>query len=100
MASRKTIKKVQGDLVLEQLQRNIEEFLRASIPDWLASGEDLGELVLATGDNVINHKLQRMPLGYLILDQNAGVIVYRAAATDRTITLNASAAVTLKVWVY
>jgi hypothetical protein len=100
LASRKTIKRVQGDFKLEQLQRNIEDFLKASVPEFLANGEDLGQLVLASGANVVNHKLQRVPQGFLILDQNANASVYRTAATDRTVTLTASAAVTVKVWVY
>lgn len=61
----------------------------------------LKNIVLINGVNVVNHKLQRMPQGYIIIDQDALASIYRSAALNSlTLTLTSNAAVTLSLWVF
>lgn len=55
---------------------------------------------LVTGSNRLAHPLQRIPLGWITVDRNGVATVYRTAWDSRTITLTASAAVTLQIWIY
>jgi hypothetical protein len=58
-------------------------------------------LALASGVNVINHKLGRMPQGWVVLDTNAAQTVYRSAPfNDLTLSLTASGAVTITLGVF
>lgn len=58
-------------------------------------------VTLASGDNVINTKLARVQQGWIVTDQNAAALIYRSAPfNDKTLTLNASAAVTISLWVF
>lgn len=51
----------------------------------------LKQIVLATGDNVINTKLGRMQQGWKITDINAAVSIFRSAPFNNlTLTLNSS----------
>lgn len=61
----------------------------------------LTDIKLKTGDNVINHHLGRKPNGYFIADQDASASFYRNKPLDNlTLTLNASAPVTIRLWVF
>ena len=61
----------------------------------------IDNVVLAAGDNVINHKLGRKQQGWLVLDVNASTTIYRSADfNDKTLTLNSSAAATIKLGVF
>jgi hypothetical protein len=58
-------------------------------------------VVLKSGDNVINHKLGRTPQGYIIVDNNAAVQVYRSAAfNDLTLTLHSNGAAVISLLVF
>ena len=51
----------------------------------------LQNISLASGNNVINHKLGRTPQGWIVCDINAAVSVYRNAVFNPlTLTLNSS----------
>jgi hypothetical protein len=56
---------------------------------------------LVAGDNVINHRLDRVPQGWLVVDTTAAVSIYRAAPMNLlTLTLNASAPSTVSLLVF
>lgn len=58
-------------------------------------------LALVTGANSINHKLQRLPQGWMIIDQNAVATFYRSQPLNNlTLTLTSSATVTVSLWVF
>ena len=61
----------------------------------------LNSVVLAIGNNVINHGLGRVPTGWIILDVNAAAVIYRNAAFNATtLTLNSSAIATIRLGVF
>ena len=64
----------------------------------------LQALVLASGDNVINHKLGKRLTGWFVVGQNASATFYDKQASNSTpqltLTLNSSAAVTINLAVF
>lgn len=61
----------------------------------------LKDVVLATGNNVINHRLGRKPIGWIVTDVDANVGIYRSAEfNDLTLTLNSSGAATVSLLVF
>jgi hypothetical protein len=63
-----------------------------------------GESIPATTNTVINHKLGRRIKGWVVTDQDAAATIYRVTVsgedTAKQITLYASAAVTIDLWVF
>lgn len=98
--ARKTLKRIQGDFTTETLQRNVEDFVRSSIPDWISDGVMLSNVTLAAGLNPISHTLQRQPLGFVITDKTSNAVVWRTTWNDTTLTLQASLATTVQIWVF
>jgi len=61
----------------------------------------LENVQLKTGNNVINHLLQRMQQGWFLTDIQAAATIYRSAPfNDLTLTLNSSANVTVNIGVF
>lgn len=61
----------------------------------------LPNVVLASGANVINHRLGRDPQGWMVLDQNAAVTIYRSSPFNNlTLGLTSSGAVTITLGVF
>lgn len=56
---------------------------------------------LILGVTVVNHKLGRKPVGWIIVDQDGGASVYRSAPfNDLTLALTSNAAVTVRILVF
>ena len=55
---------------------------------------------LAVGSNRVQHGLARTPQGWLIADRDSVATLYRTAWTTRDITLQASAAITVRILVF
>lgn len=70
----------------------------------ISSGSVLTHLVLASGDNVINHKLGRKLQGWIVVGNTAAVSFYDKQAANsmpqKTLVLNASGAVTINLYVF
>jgi len=64
----------------------------------------LKNIVLASGDNTINHLLGRVLQGWFVVGQNASATFYDKqssnAMPDKTLVLNASGAVTINLGVF
>ena len=63
------------------------------------------EFTLISGSiNQLNHRLQRKPLGYLILDQDAPAIIYRdpnyTDFLDKFLYLQTDMTVNIKIWIF
>lgn len=83
-----------------QLQLNLATTLQPILTNPLFNNQILRGVVLASGANTIYHLLDREPQGFIITDINAAAHVYRTAKTDKTITLQASAAVTVDIYLF
>lgn len=76
----------------------IEPFLSKPV----INGVMLSDLNLVSGDNVINHRLQRNLQGYLVIAQNAAAQFYQKTSTmpELTLVLNSSATVKVSLYVF
>lgn len=68
----------------------------------ILAGNQINSIVLvANKPQAINHLLQRMPQGWFVVDQNANAVIWRSTTwTTTMITLEASANVTIDLYVY
>ena len=90
-------------LPLSQMQTRWASILNPIIAGPIANGLQLNGIKLLSGQNVLNHTLARTMQGWLITDTDAAATVYRpatAAFNNLTLTLVASGAVTVNLWVY
>lgn len=70
----------------------------------ISQGQLLTGLVLASGDNTINHKLGRKLQGWIIVGLNASVTFYDKQATnsmpEKTLVLHTTGAATINLYVF
>ena len=61
----------------------------------------MGVVLVANTPQTLNHKLGRTMIGWFVTDQNAAASIYRTQPLNaQTITLEASASVTVNLWVF
>jgi len=88
-------------LTADLMQTRWKSLIDPLLENALNSVSIIDNVVLAIGDNVINHKLGRKQQGWLVLDVNASTTIYRSADfNDKTLTLNSSATATIKLGVF
>jgi hypothetical protein len=92
------------DRILNQLQDNFAQKLNNILALPFLQGNFLDDVVLASGDNTINHKLGRDLVGWVITLQNASATIYdkQDSNTDiaNTLVLNSSAIATVTIYVF
>jgi hypothetical protein len=89
------------DATLEMLQDRLAEYTLPLTKNELLDGTLIESITLvAATPLVINHKLNRNPRGWLVVDNVAACTVHRTAWTTTTITLEASANTTVSIWVF
>lgn len=67
----------------------------------VVDGNLLEGVALSTTDTEVHHGLGRKPRGWVVVDQDADARVWRSvASTSSTLTLQASASVTINLWVF
>jgi hypothetical protein len=87
------------DLTL--LQTSWSAQLNPLLKDPLNNGLLLKSVPLASGSNVINHRLGRMLQGWYVVDINAAITIYRSAPKSAlTLTLTASGTATVDLFVF
>lgn len=92
------------DQDVTQLQYNIAQVVEPLTEQPLAYGNLIRSVVLAVGDNSVNHLLGQMLTGWIITRQRGSADIYdnqsnnSSAAT--TLILNSSAAVTVDIYVF
>lgn len=88
----------------ELFQQNIKSFVKVLEDNPLLDGRLIEgvEFTVAALTVVVDHKLDRKPRGWMITDFTAlaGTGVVRDDWTDKTLTLTASAACDLDLWVF
>lgn len=96
----KPYKKLTGtDYELSKTIQYTEEFIQQLIPNPFIVGNII-EISVSTTATAFNHNLQSTPSGWIILDKNANVDVWRTAWNDKTITLDATGSATIKLWIF
>jgi hypothetical protein len=92
------------DREINQLQSNVAEILEPLSSNALSSGYVLSSVVLAVGDNAVNHKLNRTLIGWFIVRKRGTSVIYdkQDANTQKNVTLvlNSSLAETVDIYVF
>ncbi len=89
------------DRNFQLMQNSWASSLNPVLSNPIVNGFVLPNLVLVTGANTINHRLGRMMQGWIVTDQNGAATVYRSAPLNNlTLTLTASAGITVSLYVF
>ena len=95
---------INGDRAQTQLQTNIEQAVADVIKTPLLNGRLISNVALTVGETKIEHKLGRIPTGYLIIKKSTSATVYDNLSTevraDLYLPLVASADCLVSVWVF
>ena len=89
---------------LKLMQDAVAKVFRGITDIAILQGRLVEDYSLASGDNTIEHKLDREVRGYLIVKATASINVYDKQASNstptRTLVLNSSAAATASIWIF
>lgn len=89
------------DLPFQLMQSKWASQLNPLLALPMSSPSILKGIQISTGSNIINHKLGRTPQGWVIIDANAQISLYRSAEfNDLTLTLTSSANATIALMVF
>ena len=79
-------------------QENIEQCLKPILNSPVIDGVLIKDIDVGTSDTVVNHKLGRSPLGWIVVKRNENAVIYESATTnnnrDKVLILKASSATT------
>lgn len=102
MSGVRDFKKVSGSEDVMKLQERLQEFFVPFVQCPLIDGTLLTGVQLSTAPKSVEHKLNRAPLGYIITRKNANENVWESsqALPARFLTLTATGAVTVDIWIF
>lgn len=87
---------------LDRVQDNIERAFRPVASKEILDGRLIQGVVVTTASVAVSHGLGRNLVGWAVVDKNANADVWRVgtANADTLLTLDASATVTVSLWVF
>jgi hypothetical protein len=86
---------------LEQIQSNIQSFISSMTYIPILRGRLIDDIILSDSiTNRIEHRLNRMPNGYLITKMDAPSIINHGGFDNRFLLLEASFPTTIGLWVF
>lgn len=85
---------------LSVVQDNVDNVFTPLLKVVILDGQALLALPMTTTATIYPHRLNRIPLGWLITDKNANINVWRVTWDSRTITLQASGSGPINLWIY
>ena len=88
------------DSGLNRVQDNIGVFGQQFTANPLLRGRLIQNIDLSTTAFAIEHKLNRKPLGWILVDLSAAQTVFKVSSDTRFLTLQASGACTVSIWVF
>lgn len=89
------------DKDLTIIQTRWSALLNPILANLLVEGSLLTDIPLVNGVNTFNHYLGKQMNGWIIVDQNAAVSIYRSQPfNNENLTLTSSGAVTISLWVF
>jgi len=83
---------------INRIQGNVSSAFNALSSPFIG-GNLLTKIALTTTPTAVNHKLNRKPQLWVICDQQNGASVWRTDWDENSITLQASSACTISLWV-
>lgn len=84
---------------INTLQQNVEDAFTKVEKNTLLDNVIHSDILISTS-RTLEHRLGRVPKGYLIIQKNANAQVWNGSITETTIVLTSSAAVTVTVLVF
>lgn len=81
------------------IQQNVEDAINKLEKNTLLDNVTYNDITVNTS-YTLQHKLGRVPKGYLIVQKNANANVWNGTISDTQIVLNSSAAVTVSIIVF
>lgn len=85
---------------LDRLQDSIKAYINQFKDNLTIDGTLLKDVTLAVGSNDVQNPLQRPVNGFYVTKQNAAGLVWGNTFTAQTLTIHASAAVVVDMWVF
>ena len=83
---------------LYQTQENVEQVLKPILNSAIIDGVLVKAIDVGTTDTIVNHKLGRSPLGWIVVKRNEDAVIYESATANndrnRFLILQASSATT------
>lgn len=89
-----------SDRELQLIQDNIEKAIGEVINMALLNGRLVTAVDLASGNTSVEHKLDRVPQGYIVTDKNNAATIYTTSKDSKYLVLNSSAACTVSFWIF
>ena len=83
-----------------RFQQNVDEFSQRVSSKDVLDGELLTASLSGGVATNVDHGLGRQPLSYIICEQDTAATIFNSGITENTITLTASIAVNVKIWVF
>lgn len=101
MAGIKEFKRVSGATEeVAKLQTRLYEFFTQFTDNPLLNGVLLKNIELTTSNVNVNHTLGRECQGWIVINKNANADIWQTDASKSIITLRATAAVKVDLWVF
>jgi hypothetical protein len=86
---------------LEKIQTNVQQFISALTYIPILRGRLIDDIFIDSAiDTRIEHKLNRIPKGYLITKMDSPAIVTHAGFDKSFLLLSASSSTTIGIWVF
>lgn len=89
-----------SDPNVARLGSNIREWSEQFQEIAILSGRLIEDIELTTDPKKVNHGLKRVPKGWFVVSKDANANVWQTAKSDTTITFDASATVTISIWIF
>jgi hypothetical protein len=83
-----------------RLQENIKQFIGQLNKSIFIDGNLVENIIIGTGDTKIEHKLGRVPKGFIVTDLAANTNIWRTGYDSRFITLRAGTQTSISIWVF
>lgn len=89
-----------ADVDLSRVQDRVADTFTNLLQNAIIDGTFLEVSFDGAETKTVNHLLSRQPLGWIVVDTTAPATVYRESWNSRTLELTASAATTIKLYVF
>lgn len=100
MGKPRSFRQINTGQELQLIQDNIEKAISSAITAPILNGRLITSVNLVAGSTKIEHKLARVPQGYIQVDINNVSSIYTVSKDALFLTLSSSAAVTVSLWIF
>lgn len=88
------------DYDLSKVQDNVDDALSPILSSEVLNGIILSDLEVSSTEQIFNHRLNRQPLGWFVIDRTDDIRVWRTSWNTKTITLKANNSGAVSLWIF